>query len=342
MEIENKEIRLSEAGEKLIGVPFKVLDKGFVKLVSYHGTDQLVEAAARVSYQKGTRSVSDTRNLIRYLYRNQHASPFELCNCTFQFKMPLYVIQQLLRHRTARLNQESHRYSEISYEKEVASKWRSQSTNNKQGSSGLVTDWPEGVSIKSFGDGGYAIDGLGGLIPCPKNATPESFLSNEELKLHSKLDEIYKTRLKLGVAKEQARKDIPHSMYSQMYWQSDLRNLLHFLGLRCDSHAQLEIRQYAYVIAGIVKELYPLSFEAWYDYQFTASVWTRLDKELFQLIGKHYGWNLDSLKNTEKTKILADKVGMSSRELDEFWQKLEVEEKDFTLDYNNLYEKLDE
>jgi len=320
-------------GEALIGKCFKVLDKGFVGLVSYHGTDQLIESAARVSYQAGTRKVSDTKNLIRYLYRNNHHSPFELPNLTFHLKMPLFVIQQLLRHRTAKLNQESHRYSEIKDEFYELNKneWRLQSNNNKQGSNGTL-NLEEGI-----------------------------LCSSEQDVLLSKSYTIYEDRINRGIAKEIARKDIPHSVYSQMYWQSDLRNLLHFLKLRCDSHAQQEIRNYANVIACITKELFPIAFEAWYDYAFSASNWTRLDKQYHSYL-MLYGAENDmeetlkvvydaAIKTNWKTGlqenglenqdiIYAKQIGMTQREFNEFWDKLNpIELQDFDISKLELYGK---
>lgn len=277
-------------------------------VLSYHGTDQLIEAGARVSYQKGTRKVSDTRNLLRFLIRGQHCSPLELPNLTFRLKMPLYVIQQLLRHRTAKLNQESHRYSEISGDMQITNPddWRLQSSNNKQGS--------------------------GGLLPPDEGAG----LSLSESRLQQFAKDVYDERIKAGVAKEQARKETPHSTYSSLYWQMDLRNLLHFLGLRCDSHAQLEIRVYANVIAGIVKELFPFTFEAWYDYAFAAKTLSRMDIDLlrYAMQLKEDPVQMDSLK-TE-----AERLGLSSREINEFLVKIGPQpQQDFSLDYSKAYTK---
>lgn len=327
---------------------FKVLDDGFIALKDYMGSDEDVEQAARVSYGKGTRKVNETRGLLRYLMRHRHSSPIEMVEYKFHVRVPMDTWRQWIRHRTASVNEYSTRYSEAIDSKQKTSEWRLQAQNNKQGSSGLIKDWPDGVEVKSFGDGGYAIDGLDRLIPCSKDTTPESFLSNEELKLHTLADRVYKRRLKFGIAREQARKDLPLSTYTEAYWKIDLKNLLHFLSLRCDSHAQYEIRQYANVIAGIVKETCPLVFEAWYDYQFAASVWTRLDKLLFkEIVSNHAQWPDTNILKLKDNSIFVDtvlnpcvdKIGMSKRELEEFWQKLEIEEQDFTLDFNNLYKR---
>ncbi len=295
--------------DKLLDLYFPVLDNGFISVKDYFGSDEAIECAARVSYQSGTRQVSDRRNLLRYLMRHNHSSPLEQASITFHMRLPLFVIQQLLRHRTAKLNQESFRYSEVPDIKNVVGEgeWRLQSTNNKQGSFGQIDDQ---------------------LIM--------NELRSTEIELHNLSNSVYNMRLERGVAREQARKDIPVSTYSSMYWTMDVRNLLHFMSLRCDSHAQLEIRMYANVIAGLVKEIFPIVFEAWYDYVFGAVNFTRLDRKfLVQLIG-HY--QVDDFANVRE-QYLTDRleyhkeVGMGERELAEFWDKVTVpDEKDFTLD----------
>jgi thymidylate synthase (FAD) len=312
MNEENKEIRFSDAGEELIGQAWKVLDKGYLRLVSYHGTDQLIEAAARVSYKKGTRSVTNTKNLIRYLYRHSHHSPFEMPSCIFEWKAPLFVIQQLLRHRTAKLNQESHRYSEVSNDKYCIDKeeWRVQSKKNKQGSDIPGDDWIYNCGL---------------------------LLTNEQDHLHKNSDDVYANRLNSGVSRELARKDIPHSTYSTLYWQIDLRNLLHFLSLRCEEHAQLEIRVYANLIAAIVKELFPITFEAWKEYQLESVKFSQ--KELF-LLRELCKYNMSWEENSLWLKEQADELGLSNRELQEFLSKTENKQYRFNLeDYEIIKEE---
>lgn len=297
--------------DKILDIRFPVGDKGFVCLLDYFGTDLDVEAAARVSYADGTRQVSDSRTLIRYLIRHNHSSPLEMCSLKFHLKMPLYVIQQLLRHRTAKLNQASYRYSEVpdEYETTKSDKWRLQSTDNKQGSAGYLKDW-------------HADQEDHGI-------SPGEFLRRQEKRLQEDTNIVYKHRLEFGVAREQARKDIPVSTYSELYWQMDLRNLLHFMSLRCDSHAQLEIREFANVIAGIVKICYPILFDAWIDYSFCAKNFTRLDLELLR-------WCQNNLSQTDidfwEINYAAicgtgiekphEKIGMGKRELNEFFEKI--------------------
>lgn len=237
---------------------YKVLDKGFVGLVDHMGDDSSIVQAARVSYGTGTKKSSDDRNLIRYLMRHNHTSPFEMCELKFHVKVPMDCWRQWIRHRTASVNEYSTRYSEAIQDKQETQpdKWRLQATDNKQGSGGYLTEFPEGY-------GPLVIDGLGIGI----QTTPGYFLTITEQNFHDDCERLYKERLKFGVAREQARKDLPLSTYTEAYWKIDLHNLFHFLRLRLDPHAQLEIRSYAHVIACIIKELYPVAFEAFLDYQ---------------------------------------------------------------------------
>lgn len=294
---------------------FSVLDDGFCALKGFMGTDDEIEQAARVSYGKGTRKVSDTRNLLRYLLRHHHTTPFEMGELKFHIRAPIYVIRQWHRHRTWSYNEYSGRYSEMidSMEKTDPSRWRLQSGSNKQGSDGFLKS--QGNTFEP--DGGT--------------------LSRQESNLHEDIREVYQDRLDAGVAKEQARKDLPVSNYTEMYAKVDLKNLFGFLRLRCDSHAQWEIRQYANIMAGAVKELFPISFEAWYDYHYTASSFTRLDKLMLDFHMKEITENLH--RESRGHDDYAEEIGMGKRELDEFWQKIEpVEPQDFSLNFNNTYE----
>ena len=222
---------------------FPVLDDGFVCLVDWMGSDAAVVQAARVSYGEGTRAVSDDRTLIRYLMRWRHSTPFEMAELKFLVRVPLYLWQQWLRHRTASVNQESHRYSVADDAMQVfaSGDWRAQSTTNRQGSgSGLL------------GDAGRAI-------------------SEAQAAFQQSARTLYNDRIAAGVAREQARVDLPVSVYTQAYWKIDLHNLLHFLALRMDAHAQQEIRDYATIIGEqIVAPLFPLVWEAFTDYRLQA------------------------------------------------------------------------
>lgn len=244
-----------KAGDTLYGFlkghAIKCLDKGFVQLVDWMGDDNAIVQAARVSYGKGTKTVSEDRGLIRYLMRHLHTTPFEMCEFKFLIRIPMDAWRQMIRHRTASVNEYSTRYSVAINDKQEThpDEWRLQSGSNKQGSEGFVTEFPEGHP-------GNNIDG--------RRAGWD--LSQAERDFHSDADSIYKERLAFGVAREQARKDLPLSTYTEAYWKIDLKNLFHFLSLRLDSHAQKEIREYAQAIAAFVKRIVPLAWEAFEDY----------------------------------------------------------------------------
>lgn len=226
--------------EKILGQALPVLDDGFVRLVDYMGNDDSIVQAARVSYGKGTKSMRDDRGLIRYLMRHHHTTPFEMCEIKLHVRVPMDLWRQWIRHRTANVNEYSTRYS-IAIDNARATgpdEWRLQSEINRQGSEG-------GVDIETG-----------------------QKLSDRETEVHGFLREIYQERIELGVAREQARKDLPLSTYTEAYWKIDLHNLLHFLHLRMDSKAQLEIRLYAETIGEqIVSKWVPLAWEAFMDYR---------------------------------------------------------------------------
>ncbi|HWB13929.1 MAG TPA: FAD-dependent thymidylate synthase [Pirellulales bacterium] len=246
---------MSDLAAELRWKKFSVLDDGFVCLVDVMGNDQAVVQAARVSYGEGTRQVSDDRGLIRYLMRHRHTTPFEMAEVKFLVRVPMDTWRQWIRHRTANVNEYSTRYSLAidAAQHTSAAEWRTQAAHNRQGS--------------------------GGVLPADVGAD----LSQEEAELIERAREIYQRRIDLGVAREQARKDLPLSTYTEAYWKIDLHNLLHFLALRMDSHAQWEIRQYARTMGDeIVRPLFPLVWEAFVDYRLEGMFLTRLDRELVQ------------------------------------------------------------
>ncbi len=243
----------AEQVEQLRWKKFPVLDDGFVCLVDVMGDDQAVVQAARVSYGEGTRKVSDDRGLIRYLLRHRHTTPFEMVELKFLVRVPMDTWRQWIRHRTANVNEYSTRYSLAidAAQRTPANEWRTQAASNRQGS--------------------------GGWLPADAGAD----LSAQEADLLDRSREIYERRIELGIAREQARKDLPLSTYTEAYWKIDLHNLLHFLSLRMDSHAQWEIRQYARAMGDqIVAPLFPLVWEAFVDYRQEGMFLTRLDREL--------------------------------------------------------------
>ena len=215
------------------------------------GDDQAVVQAARVSYGAGTRAVSDDRTLIRYLMRHRHTTPFEMVELKFLVRVPMDCWRQWIRHRTASINETSTRYSVAidAAQQTAAGAWRKQAGSNRQGSEGL---FDEAVGAE---------------------------LTAEEAALQQQARAVYRSRLERGVAREQARKDLPLATYTEAYWKIDLHNLLHFLELRMDSLAQLEIRQYAETMGReIVGPLLPLAWEAFFDYRLEGIVLTRLEQ----------------------------------------------------------------
>ncbi len=240
-----------EVVEQLRWKKFRVLDDGFVCLVDVMGDDYAVVQAARVSYGAGTRRVSDDRTLIRYLMRHRHTTPFEMAEIKLLVRVPMDTWRQWIRHRTANVNEYSTRYSVAidAAQKTPPDQWRRQASGNRQGSEGFL------------------------------DAQTGQHLSRREAELQKFAREVYEERLQLGVAREQARKDLPLSTYTEAYWKIDLHNLLHFLALRMDEHAQWEIRQYAQTIGyQIVKPLFPLVWEAFEDYRLEAMFLSRLDQ----------------------------------------------------------------
>ena len=234
--------------DEILGKPFPVLHDGFVRVVDYMGSDASIVQAARVSYGDGTKKTSQDRALIRYLLRHRHTTPFEMCEIKLHIRAPMDVWRQWIRHRTASVNEYSTRYSiaiDATNDTE-ATEWRSQATDNKQGS----------------GD------------PLPPDVGQA--LTDEERALHVHAREVYDHRLAAGVAREQARKDLPLSTFTEAYWKCDLHNLLHFLALRMEGHAQLEIREYATTIGEqIVSRWVPYAWEAFLDYRMGATVLSR-------------------------------------------------------------------
>lgn len=282
--------------DEVLGHKFKVLDDGFVRVVDYMGGDESIVQAARVSYGKGTKKVSEDRGLIRYLLRNHHTTPFEMCEIKFHVRVPMDAWRQWIRHRTANVNEYSTRYSIAidASQKTGVDEWRIQAKDNKQGSEGF--------------------------FPLAEG----SKLSQRESELQNFAREIYQERLELGVAREQARKDLPLSTYTEAYWKIDLHNLLHFLALRMDAHAQYEIRCFANVIGDeIVNRWCPIAWEAFKDYRMNAKSFSGLELQLLRVIiqgndhgavklAETFGW----LNKTEK--------GLSrNRERIEFEEKLE-------------------
>ncbi len=239
--------------EAILGQPLPVLDDGYVRVVDYMGSDAAIVQAARVSYGAGTRRVSEDRTLIRYLLRHRHTTPFEMCEIKLHVRVPMDCWRQWIRHRTANVNEYSTRYSVAidAASRTAPDQWRLQKATNRQGSEGRV------------------------------DPAAGARLSAAEADLQRQARAVYQERLDAGVAREQARKDLPLSTYTEAYWKIDLHNLLHFLGLRADSHAQEEIRAYATLIGEqVVSRWVPLAWEAYLDYRAGGLLLTRAEREI--------------------------------------------------------------
>jgi len=250
---------------------FPVLNDGFVCLVDAMGSDESIVQAARVSYGAGTKTTSDDETLIRYLMRHRHTTPFEMVEMKFLVRVPMDCWRQWIRHRMASVNEYSTRYSEAidSRQETKPDEWRSQSGVNKQGSQGVVTEWPE----KWKGDLPGELYPPHGPINTGRSGIKSvgDYLTAREKTLHDFSQVAYRERLEAGVAREQARKDLPLSTYTEAYWKIDLHNLFHFLALRMDAHAQQEIRAYATIIGReIVAKLCPMAWRAFTEYRLGA------------------------------------------------------------------------
>ena len=236
--------------DAILGQRLEVLDDGFVRVVDYMGSDDAIVQAARVSYGAGTKKVSEDRTLIRYLLRHRHTTPFEMCELKLHVRVPMDAWRQWIRHRTANVNEYSTRYSVAidAASRTAPEAWRLQDAGNRQGSAGVL------------------------------GTNAGARLSEREGAFLAEARTVYQERLEAGVAREQARKDLPLSTYTEAYWKIDLHNLLHFLALRADSHAQEEIRAYAATIGEkIVSAWVPHTWEAFADYRVGGLMLTRLE-----------------------------------------------------------------
>ena len=273
---------------------------GFVGLVETMGSDESVEEAARVSYGGGTRKVSDTRNLIRYLVRHHHTSPLEMCEVKFHIKLPIFVMRQLVRHRTASLNEYSGRYSEMVDEFYIPEEdyIQKQDTTNKQGSSGDFSSQEARIIAGTIEDG---------------NAQAY----DRYMKL---LDPVGQD----GLSRETSRIILPVSNYTECYWKIDLKNFMGFLKLRCDNHAQKEIQDFANAMRKLAEPHFPILFEAWNDYIWKAQTFSIMEQNLMWQILNGISWK-------DAVKQMPPELKMGKRELLEFrirldkmWPDIEV------------------
>jgi thymidylate synthase (FAD) len=266
----------------ILGQPIKVLT--IIRVVDYMGSDASIVQAARVSYGAGTKKVHEDRGLIRYLMRHRHTTPFEMCELKLHVRVPMDCWRQWIRHRMASTNEYSTRYSvAIVRRRSRSGRWRP-GARNRQGSAGFLEE------------------------------AKGSVLSAGEEDLHRTSRAIYEERLKAGIAREQARKDLPLSTYTEAYWKIDLHNLLHFLALRMDDHAQEEIRAYATAIGHeVVRKWCPIAWEAFLDYRRNALDLSRLEVEVIRALGggetekaleiaRSFGWLEEGPKGLKRNR----------------------------------------
>lgn len=237
--------------EEILYEPLPVLDQGFIRVIDYMGDDAAIVQAARVSYGRGTKQVSNDRGLINYLMRHRHTSPFEMCEIKLHIKLPIFIARQWIRHRTANVNEYSARYSvlEEAFYTPAPEHLATQSQTNRQGRAAVI-------------EGSEASDALDRI----NTHSRDSYELYLDL-LNEGRDGQVKHPKKQGLARELARMTLPLNTYTEWYWKIDLHNLLHFSALRADSHAQYEIRAYADVLLDILRRWVPLTYDAFIDYR---------------------------------------------------------------------------
>ena len=284
--------------EKILYEALPVLDHGFVRVVDYMGDDSSIVQSARVSYGKGTKKVSTDEGLIKYLMRHWHSTPFEMCEIKYHVKLPIFIARQWIRHRTANVNEYSARYSILDKEFYIPSKDQlsAQSTSNRQGRGDLITGEQADEVLKILKD----------------DATRT--YNNYENMLNERYDGTKIDESKIGLARELARMNLTLNSYTQWYWKTDLLNLLNFLFLRADSHAQYEIRVYAETMLDTVKKWVPITHAAFLDYRVGAVHISAKGKKLIQ-------------KMIKNEKVDIEDSGLSKREWNELMESLGFNEK---------------
>jgi thymidylate synthase (FAD) len=274
-----------------------VLDHGFVGLVDHMGSDSAIVQAARVSYGAGTKQVQDDRNLIRYLMRHEHTTPFEMCEVKFHIKLPIFVMRQLVRHRTASMNEYSARYSVLTDEFYIPEleQIQKQSTANKQGREESAWGFEEKRNVQ--------------------HSFQRSFFNayKEYENLLGKDDN--------GLARELARSVLPVGGYTELYWKANLKNFMHMARLRMDPHAQWEIQEFARAMYDLVKPLFPEACSAFEDYQQNSMRLSKMEIDLVKRLLNKTAW-LDLLEDQRSEEGIAKSFGLSKRELNEFKAKL--------------------
>ena len=296
---ENKTKRVSAPElEKILYEAMPVLDHGFVRVVDYMGNDTSIVQAARVSYGKGTKQVSTDSGLIKYLMRHWHSTPFEMCEIKYHVKLPIFIARQWIRHRTANVNEYSARYSILDKEFYLPSQdnLAAQSKSNRQGRGEVL----EGKQADE-------------VLKLLKNDAENTY-KNYETMLNQRYDGSTIDENKKGLARELARMNLTLNTYTQWYWKTDLLNLMNFLRLRADSHAQYEIRAYADVMLNSLKKWVPITFEAFMDYRVGGTEVSSKGKIVIQ-------------KLVQGQNIKAEDSGLSKREWNELMSAFNFKDK---------------
>ena len=281
--------------ESILYKPIEVLDHGFVRVIDYMGDDTSIVQSARVSYGKGTKQISNDKGLIKYLMRHRHSTPFEMCEIKFHIKLPIFIARQWIRHRTANVNEYSARYSILDKEFYIPSpeNLAAQSATNNQGRGDALTT-----------------EEASNVIDILRRDAEQTYSNYETLLNENSSGETIDDN-KAGIARELARMNLTLNTYTQWYWKIDLNNLLHFLALRADGHAQYEIRVYADAMLDIVRKWVPLTYAAFEDYRVGG---TEVSAKEINLIKK--------LIKGEKVSF--EEEGLSKREWAELQRKFDI------------------
>ena len=280
--------------EKVLYEAIPVLDHGFIRVIDYMGDDSSIVQSARVSYGKGTKKVSTDEGLIKYLMRHRHSTPFEMCEIKYHVKLPIFIARQWIRHRTANVNEYSARYSILDKEFYLPAKEQlaAQSQSNRQGRGDVL----QGKQAEE-------------VLNILKDDATRTYDNYEKL-LNERFDGTKIDENKVGLARELARMNLTLNTYTQWYWKTDLLNLLNFLFLRADNHAQYEIRVYADKMLETVKRWVPITYQAFMDYRVGAAEISSKGLKVIQsmISGKRIG---------------QEESGLSKREWNELMEKLD-------------------
>ena len=296
---ENKTKRVTAPElEKILYEAIPLLDHGFIRVVDYMGDDTSIVQAARVSYGKGTKKVSTDAGLIKYLMRHWHSTPFEMCEIKYHVKLPIFIARQWIRHRTANVNEYSARYSILDKEFYLPAQEHlaAQSKSNRQGRGDVL----EGEQAKK-------------VLDLLKNDAERTY-ENYETMLNEKYDGSIINENGVGLARELARMNLTLNTYTQWYWKTDLLNLMNFLRLRADHHAQYEIRTYADAMLDTLKRWVPITYDAFMDYRVGGTEVSDKGKKVIQ-------------KLIKGDKVSMEETGLSKREWNELMEAFDLKDK---------------